>query len=1222
MAGFWQFSGVSCYDGLGYDLSISYPPAVYPVLGSVYSGTSSGDYYEVTDTGAIGSAQIDVDTSFDFGTCGAVPSPTPTATPPETPTETPTPSVTPSITPSPTSCICIPFSGVVSSSDTILASGNTNTSLNDVLVWKYTDCNNQTGSTLLLSAGTYPDLGVCGCGQDGLYYNQDDVEYQVTGFSSLILPLFTPCLVTPTPTEGGTQTPTPTPTQTPTETPPQTATQTPTNTATPTQTDFCATCNSVKLSYSTTDCAEACPGAHNNYYYCGPFQGIPLSNGTVLYTDSGCSSTATNGYYSDVTGEGGSTCYTVSDGGGVIISQQACPTPTPTVTPTQTSTPTQTPTETPSNTPTETPTNTPTNTETPSNTPNQTQSDTPTQTPTSTVGSTPTATETPTETPTQTPSQTPTETPTQTLSSTPPATPSQTPSQTETQTPTQTPTHTPPTSATPTPTPTPSPTDINLAQFQDCSDGGNIFRFGGVGTPGTIGEVYYITGGTEFLGCATIIPYTGLGPLFDSTSVTFTNITGCTDTLCPRTSVKAAELSRCSDELIGYFLVDADTAYDNAVYIYNDECWEFEEFSGPGGPYVGSPVWDDCRAAACLPSPTPTVTTTTTPTNTPTVSVTPSSCNVSDLCFYTYLPSLSGLSGNYTLTGTYNSHNYWVGDGVTTGYIYYTGSYWCLSTSLGGSCLMKGAEPCYSPCPDISQNDFDSGICPTPTPTPSACTIDFQAYFDCDYVPPITPSPTIDCADVDFLFNYYAVTPTPTPTGINCLGKAVDFTLSGYNSNLFVTPTPTETPLVPDLDITGNVTFRLMENKFDCPTTKILNECGTQNYFYVAGDIYYTGGTIVLGVVFYGIVNGDYKCLKYIGDSQVISPNSVVSFVQQIHNSCDNCLYLPTQTPTPTQTNTPTNTSTPTASITPSQTQTSTPTPTTSPTPNGSSTPTPTKTPTQTPSTTATNTPTPSITATNTATVTPSPNYVYVYRTCLEATGSGLFTEVIQDVPMGLVIATDESFKDNDGVCWFFKGLFNTNYIVPPNTISINYTGNYFASILPTIVYPTCESCLGSCTGITINLEFVINSNGLGAIPIYMPPVVSSQIPNYNFALQITDIYTTYTYLPQSLVTSNGVVVSQQFVLPNCVSYNINALNLGFVEEANSSYTTSIEFNIYINGVLQSQDKNQNFYNPSGSPLANGATGFFYYPHLCTNLPCNGLLTNNSTLKIEINRYK
>ena len=232
-------------------------------------------------------------------------------------------------------------------------------------------------------------------------------------------------------------------------------------------------------------------------------------------------------------------------------------------------------TPTPTPTPTETPTNTPTNTETPTNTPTSTNTETPTNTPTETPTqtSTPTNTETPTNTPTETPTQTPTPTNTQT----------------------------------PTETPTQTPTAGYTAQFVDCTNNLNQFRFFNVPTTLTLGAVYYISGGIEFEGCATVIDLTGDGPLYNGSGISFTQTaSGCADSVCPTVSNRAALLYKCSDKSIFYATVKEDTSFVGGVYLYNGECYSFVEFSGPGGPDMGDPDYEDCLS--CSPTPTPTST--------------------------------------------------------------------------------------------------------------------------------------------------------------------------------------------------------------------------------------------------------------------------------------------------------------------------------------------------------------------------------------------------------------------------------------------------------------------------------------------------------------------------------------------------------------------------------------------------------------------------------------
>lgn len=723
---------------------------------------------------------------------------------------------------------------------------------------------------------------------------------------------------------------------------------------------------------------------------------------------------------------------------------ECCPTPTPTPTPTET--PTSTPTETPTPTNTETPTSTPTTSATVGLTPTATETSTPTptETPTQTATNTNTPTETPTQTPTQTPTTTTTLTTTPTETPTNTSTPTQTPTNTSTQT--QTPTNT--STQTPTQTQTPSPTNSIVIQFQDCTNASNIFRFGGPSIPTVIGDVYCITGSIEFEGCATIVSGFTSGTLYNSAGVTFTQVPTCADSSCPRTALTAALLTKCSNGSVLYANVNEDTAFFGAAYLYNGECYSFVEFSGPGGPNFGDPDFDDC--SFCVPTPTPTNTPQPTPTQTPTVSPSPSACAFTDFCFYTTLPSFSGYNGNYEVAGNYNSRLYYSGDGITYAVIYYTGNYWCLSTSLGGTCLLRGSYPCNSQCPDISANDFEGGICPTPTPTGVDCSIfNFNAYFDCDWEPLPTPTPSIACDDVNFIIDSIGVTPTPTPSGNFCSGVGINFSLSGFTST---TPTVTLTPsvtLTRTVSIGGSVTFEMLDETFSCVSAKVLTDCGTGEEFYTTDSLSFAGTPVLIGMTMFVQVNGVNRCVIYSRDDNNLSSNSNIGTIVQIYSSCEFCSTIPT--PTPTTTSTPTNTPTSTAGITPSVTRTQTPTP--SITSTVGTTPPPTPTQTRTP--TATNTPTPSITASPSAT----PNFLYVYQSCNRIGGGrGTITQVIQTQPVSFPIAVNETFKDNDANCWYYVGQFNTSYIPSPKVTPINYGGNYFTGV-PSQTYSNCETC-------------------------------------------------------------------------------------------------------------------------------------------------------------------
>ena len=478
----------------------------------------------------------------------------------------------------------------------------------------------------------------------------------------------------------------------------------------------------------------------------------------------------------------------------------------------------------------------------------------------------------------------------------------------------------------------------------------------------TVGSVYYISGGTEFIGCATVVSSTGLGSLYNGSGYSFQQTgAGCASSICPTESTIAALMYKCTDGSVFYAKVKEDTAFVGAAYLYNGECYTFVEFSGPGGPDLNDPDFSDCNS--CLPTPTPTSTPRPTPTPTPTVSPSPLPCAFTDFCFSTTLPSLSGYNGNYEVAGTYNSRLYYSGDGITFAVIYRTNSFWCLSTSLGGTCILRGSNPCNSQCPDISANDFTGGICPTPTPTGVDCsTFDFDAYFDCDYVPSVTPTstptPTV------------TKTPTPTPSStVFCPSIGIDFMLSGYTSSIpNVTPTPTATPGI-IVSIGGTVSFELMDQTFSCVSAKVLTDCDTGEEFYTTDSLVYAGTPVVVGITMLALVNGVTRCVIYTRDDSNLSSNSNLGSITEIYSSCEFCSTV--VTPTPTATNTPTPSITPTITATPTQTPTNTATPTQTPT--IGSTPPPTPTPTTTPTNTQTQTQTPTATTTATPTVTPTP---------------------------------------------------------------------------------------------------------------------------------------------------------------------------------------------------------------------------------------------------------
>jgi len=261
--------------------------------------------------------------------------------------------------------------------------------------------------------------------------------------------------------------------------------------------------------------------------------------------------------------------------------------------------------------------------------------------------------------------------------------------------------------------------------------------------------------------------------------------------------------------------------------------------------------------------------------------------------------------GTYSIAGSqYNGYNYYVSNDIpTVGFIYFDGIKWCLSSSLGGSCILFGKTPCNSACPDLC-DELIEGDCATTTTTTNVCDVfDFQALLNCDVTPTQTVTPT------------YTLTPTPTPTltptaTINCAGTSISLTSTILPTST-PTPTPTPSPTNPirNLCFTGEATFNIFDANFVCTTTKKLINCNTQEIYYINENLIYNGIPIETGVTFSANINQEDVCVTYSGLSNS-SSNSVLNSINIIYGlGCNDCLN-PTPTPTPTQSVTPTPTPT------------------------------------------------------------------------------------------------------------------------------------------------------------------------------------------------------------------------------------------------------------------------------------------------------------------------
>jgi len=295
-----------------------------------------------------------------------------------------------------------------------------------------------------------------------------------------------------------------------------------------------------------------------------------------------------------------------------------------------------------------------------------------------------------------------------------------------------------------------------------------------------------------------------------------------------------------------------------------------------------------------------------------------------------------------TLTN-YNGVQYYTGQ--TNGlFIYYSSgdTQWCLSDTLGGTCFLSGKSPCSTTCPDLCDELFTTGSCPTPTPTPTnnCSSLDFAALFDCDLPPTPTVTPTSTVTPT--------VTVTPTSSSI-CPVSFIDAII--YSVSPTPTPTPTMTPtpsrnVERDCTFSGAVTYDIINDDIVCPFSYEFQECfGSGRKFYTFDTLENpSGGEITQFMIFNAsvLVGGtstpENLCIHYIGFNNQVSGTDHITLLDGPYGfanrgECNLCDNANTPTPTPTHTVTPTITLTPTITPTPSITPTHTPTSTITPTP-------------------------------------------------------------------------------------------------------------------------------------------------------------------------------------------------------------------------------------------------------------------------------------------------
>jgi len=370
----------------------------------------------------------------------------------------------------------------------------------------------------------------------------------------------------------------------------------------------------------------------------------------------------------------------------------------------------------------------------------------------------------------------------------------------------------------------------------------------------------------------------------------------------------ASDLLSLPFTLNDYYCFDEVFSCDPDTPAYYQDCFQYVSYGDtpPSSPYVtdvafkmppnysGSSSGDCLNICPCDPYP----------------------CDTN----YCITGTGTDFDGNYEYGGQFSGNSYWTGDTTPTYYIYNNGDEWCLSTSLGGTCLMVGAYPCTSTCPDICEHYLIEGVCPTPTPTPTInCDVlDFEALFDCEFTPTPTNTPT------------QTQTPTMTPTPSQtepCGYMDIDVSISAYTPT--PTPTPTMTPSpTPQVNrpfnFSGDVTFNTIDGNIQCPSSSKFQDCYNGNLYYTTNQIQIPGGGQVQQfMIFNAMVDGVNRCITFLNiDENVVGVNDIVLLDGPLGYSnlgeCVNC--VPQNSPTPTQT--PTNTVTPTLTPTPTSTPT------------------------------------------------------------------------------------------------------------------------------------------------------------------------------------------------------------------------------------------------------------------------------------------------------------
>lgn len=266
--------------------------------------------------------------------------------------------------------------------------------------------------------------------------------------------------------------------------------------------------------------------------------------------------------------------------------------------------------------------------------------------------------------------------------------------------------------------------------------------------------------------------------------------------------------------------------------------------------------------------------------------------------------------GEYTSGATFNGYSYFTGDTTPTYFIYFstgaTENFWCLSSSLGGTCEQVGTLNSFSLCPDFWGGFYSVGACPaTTTTTTSPCDVfDFDAIFDC-----IIPTTTTTTAAP-------TTTTTTTLPPDPCSGVSMYVTMTAYTTTTTTIPVTTTTTTIIDrpCKFDGMANFNIFDEYMRCGNSKNFRDCFSGIDYYTPDVLQYSGGPLTQGNVYKLVVNGVETCGTFVGLVDNISGIDEIEIIYEIgpevEGSCIDCLPPTTTTtttiPPPTTTTTTT----------------------------------------------------------------------------------------------------------------------------------------------------------------------------------------------------------------------------------------------------------------------------------------------------------------------------